>query len=114
MKEKDLLQFLIFIAEEDAQISTIVGFFTNQLGYDVNIIKKIVKHGVQNNVLKVINNDQDIENTIGLQSMVLSEIDWSTSNVNNEIHYNDFDDYRKRLFVSNPKIPHEFKSFIEE
>ena len=116
MKEKDLLQFLTFIAEEDAQISTIVGFFTNQLGYDVNIIKKIVNYGVKMNILQVIDNDQDqdLENCFGLQSMDLSEIDWSTSNVKNEIHYNDFDYYRKKLFVSNPKIPHEFMCFTKE
>jgi hypothetical protein len=113
MKEKDLLQFLTFIAEEDAQISTIVGFFTNQLGYDVNIIKKIVNHGVKMNILQVIDNDQDLKNCTVLQSMDLSEIDWSTSNVKNEIHYNDFEYYRKKLFVSNPKIPDEFMCFIK-
>lgn len=114
MKEKDLLQFLTFIAEEDAQISTIVGFFTNQLGYDVNIMKKIVNYGVKMNILQVIDNDQDLENCTGLQSMDLNEIEWSTSNVKNEIHYKDFDYYRKKLFVSNPKIPHEFMYFIKE
>lgn len=113
MKEKDLLQFLTFIAEEDAIISTIVGFFTNQLGYDVNIIKKIVNYGVKMNILQVIDNDQDLENCIGQQSVNLNEIDWSTSNVKNEIHYNNFDYYRKKLFASNPKIPHEFMCFIK-
>jgi len=106
MKEKDLLQFLTFIAEEDAQISTIVGFFTNQLGYDVNLIKKIVNQGVKLNILQVIDSDQNLK-------MDLSEIDWSTSNVKNEIHYNDFEYYRKELFVSNPKVPHAFTCFIK-
>lgn len=106
MKEKDLLQFLTFIAEEDAQISTIVGFFTNQLGYDINVIKKIVNHGVKMNVLQVIDNDQNF-------MIDLSEIDWSTSNVKHEIHYNDFECFRKKLFVSKPKVPNAFMCFIE-
>jgi hypothetical protein len=113
MDEKDLLEFLMFIAEEDAQISTIVGFFTNQLGYDVNTIKKIVHYGVKMNILQVIENEQDLENYTVVKSMDLSKIDWSTSNVRNEIHYNDFEYYRKKLFVSNPKIPHEFMCFIK-
>ncbi|MHC8520819.1 hypothetical protein ACPJHQ_05315 [Rossellomorea sp. H39__3] len=111
MKEKDLLQLLMFIAEEDAQISTIVGFFINQLGYDVKSINQIVNHGVTMNIFQVIDNDQDFGNRIGIQS--LSEIDWSTSNVKQEIHYNDSEDYRKKLFVANPKVPHEFTCFIK-
>lgn len=109
MREKDLLQFLTFIAEEDAQISTIVGFFINQLGYDVKSINQIVNHGVTMNIFQVIDNDQDFGNGIGL-----SEIDWSTSNVKHEIHYNDSEDYRKKLFVANPKVPREFMCFIKE
>ncbi|KML33310.1 hypothetical protein [Rossellomorea marisflavi] len=111
MKEKDLLQLLTFIAEEDAQISTIVVFFINQLGYDVKSINQIVNHGVTMNIFQVIDNDQDFGNGIGIQS--LSEIDWSTSNVKNEIHYNDSEDYRKKLFVANPKVPREFTCFIK-
>ncbi|WLD94438.1 hypothetical protein [Alkalihalobacillus sp. AL-G] len=113
MDEKDLLEFLMFIAEEDAQISTIIGFFTNQKGYDVNTIKNIVDYGVKKNILQVIENDEDLENYIVLKGIELSEIDWSTSNVRHEIHYNDFEFYRKKLFVSNPKIPHEFRCFIK-
>ncbi len=114
MKEKDLLQFLTFIAEEDAQISTIVGFFIKQLGYDMNIIKKIVNYGLKMNIFQVIDNDQDLENYIALESMDLSKIDWSISNVRNEIHFIDFDYYRKKLFDPNPKIPYEFMCFIKE
>lgn len=69
MREKDLLQFLTFIAEEDAQISTIVGFFINQLGYDVKSINQIVNHGVTINIFQVIDNDQDFGNGIGIQSL---------------------------------------------
>ncbi|WP_226535923.1 hypothetical protein [Fictibacillus halophilus] len=113
MKEKDLLEFLTSIAEEDAQISTIVGFFTNQLGYEVNVIKEIVNYGVKNDILHVIDNEQVHENCISVQIVDLSEIDWSISNVKNEIYYNDFDYYREKLFVSDPKVPQEFMRFIK-
>ncbi|MDO7908916.1 hypothetical protein Q5741_21305 [Paenibacillus sp. JX-17] len=114
MNKKDLLQFLTFIAEEDAQISTIVSFFTNQLGYDINIIKKIVNYGVQMNILQVIENEDEHKNINFLQSKELGEIDWSVSNVKNEIYYTDFEYFREKLFTSNPKIPHEFMCFITE
>jgi len=111
MNEKDLLEFLIFIAEEDAQISTIIGFFTNQLGYNVNTIKNIVDYGVKMNILQVIENDKDFEHYIVVSE--LSEIDWSISNVRHEIYFSDFEYYRKKLFVPNPKIPSEFRGFIK-
>jgi hypothetical protein len=111
MDEKDLLEFFTFIAEEDAQIGTIIGFFTNQLGYDVNILKNIVDYGVKMDVLQVIENDKDFKNVV--KDNDLNEIDWSTSNVRNEIYFKDFDYYRKKLFVSNPKIPNVFRGFIK-
>ncbi|MBM6616324.1 hypothetical protein [Bacillus suaedaesalsae] len=114
MNENDLLEFLIYIAEEDAQISTIVGFFANQLGYEVNTLKSIVDYGVKIDILQVIKNDEDSENYIVLKGNELNEIDWSTSNVCNEIFYKDFGFYRKKLFVSNPSIPDEFRGFIKE
>jgi hypothetical protein len=113
MNEKDLLEFLIFIAEEDAQISTIIRFFSNQLGHDVNTIKKIVEYGVKMNILQVIENDDDFKHYNVVKVSELNGIDWSISNVKNEIYYKDFDLYKKKLFVSNPKVPHEFKCFIE-
>lgn len=113
MDEKDLLEFLILIAEEDAQIGIIIGFFTNQLGYDVNILKKIVNYGVKMNVLQVIENDEDFKDYIVVKGNELNKIDWSTSNIRNEIYFKDFDYYRNKLFVSNPKIPNEFRCFIK-
>jgi hypothetical protein len=113
LNEKNLLEFLRFIAEEDAQIGTIIGFFTNQLGYDVNILKKIVNYGVKIDVLQVIENDEDFKNYIVVKDNELNEIDWSTSNVRNEIYFKDFDYYRKKLFASNPKIPNELRGFIK-
>jgi len=87
-------------------------FFTNKLGYDVITIKNIVDYGVKMNILKVVENDKDFESSIVVKSDELNEIDWSISNNRYEIYYNDFDYFRKKLFVSNPKIPHEFKCFI--
>jgi hypothetical protein len=113
MNEKDLLEFLIFIAEEDAQISTIIGFFTNQLGYDVNFLKSIVYYGVKLDILQVIEN-KDFENYEFVKVNEFNEIDWSISNVSHEIYFNDFDYYRKKLFVADPKIPNEFRCFITE
>ena len=112
MKEEDLLKFLIFIAEEDAQISTIINFFINTLGYDVTTIKKIVNYGVNNNIFKLVKNDENFKNYTMLKSDEIERIDWSTSNNINEIYYNDYDYYRKELFVSHPQIPLEFKQFI--
>lgn len=63
------------------------------------------------NILRAIDNDQDLDNCTGLQDVVLNEIDWSTSNVKNELDYNDY--YRKKLFVSKPEISHEFMCFIK-
>ncbi|MBT2640078.1 hypothetical protein [Bacillus sp. ISL-39] len=114
MNEKDLLEFLTFIAEEDAQISTIVRFFINQLGYDENTLKSIVDFGVKMDILQVIKNDEDFEDHIVITGNDLNEVDWSSSNVSHEIYYKDFDYYKKELFVSNPKIPNEFRSFIKE
>ncbi|MBM7571332.1 DUF4926 domain-containing protein [Aquibacillus albus] len=114
MREKDLFEFLIFIAEEDAQISTIVDFFTNQLGYEVNVLKNIVDYGVKMDILKVIKNDEDNENCMVVEGNELNEIDWSISNVIHEIWFKNFDYYRKKLFVSNPEIPKEFRGFIKE
>jgi hypothetical protein len=114
MNEKDLLELLIFIAEEDAQISTIVGFFTNQLGYDVKILKNIVDYGAKMDILQVVKNDEYFKNYIVVKGNELNEIDWSISNVSHEIYYKDFDYFRKKLFVSNPKIPNEFRGFIKE
>jgi hypothetical protein len=114
MNEKDLLEFLTFIAEEDAQISTLVGFFINLLGYDVNTLKRIVDYGVKMDILQVIINDEDFEDDIIVKSNELKEIDWSILNVSHEIHFNYFDYYRKELFVSNPKILNEFMTFIKE
>jgi hypothetical protein len=111
MNENDLLEFLIFIAEEDAKISTIIGFFTNQLGYEVNTLKNIVDYGVKMNILQVVENDEEF---IVIKGNELNKIDWSISNVRHEIYYKNFDDYRKKLFVSNPKIPNEFRGFIKE
>ncbi|MNT41415.1 hypothetical protein D3C72_1777750 [compost metagenome] len=65
------------------------------------------------NILQVIDNEHELKKCIGLQSVDLTEIDWSTSNVKNEIYFIDFDYYRKILFVSNPKIPHEFMCFTK-
>jgi hypothetical protein len=113
MNEKDLLEFLILIAEEDAQISTIIGFFTNQLGYDVNFLKSIVDFGMKMNILQVIEN-KDSENYELVKVNELSKIDWSISNVKHEIYFYDFDYYRKKLFDSQPTIPNEFRSFIKE
>lgn len=113
MDEKDLLEFLTFIAEEDAQIGTLTGYFTNQLGYDVNILKNIVNYGVKMDVFQVIENHKDFKDYIVVKGNDLSEIDWSTSNVRNEIYFKDFDYYRRKLFVANPKIPNEFSRFIK-
>ncbi|MGJ7912578.1 hypothetical protein [Neobacillus sp. LXY-1] len=114
MNEKDLLEFFTFIAEEDAQIGTIIGFFTNQLGYDVNILKNIVNYGVKIDVLQVIENDEDFKDYLEVKGNKLNEINWSTSNVRNEIYFKDFDYYKKKLFISNPKIPNEFRCFIKD
>lgn len=113
MDEKDLLEFLTFIAEEDAQIGSIIGFFTIQLGYDLKILKNIINYGVKIDILKVIENDEDFKDYNVVLGNKLNEIDWSTSNVRNEIYFKDFDNYRKKLFVSNPKIPNEFRDFIK-
>ena len=112
MKEEDLLRFLIFIAEEDAQISTMVNFFINSLNYDVTTIKKVVNYGVNNNIFKLVKNDQKFKNYTMLSKDEVESIDWSTSNDINEIYFNDFDYYRNELFVSLPQIPLEFKQFI--
>lgn len=112
MKEEDLLKFLIFIAEEDAQISTIINFFIDKLGYDVTTIKIIVIYGVNNNIFKLVKNDENLKNYTILKSDEIEKIDWSISNTINEIYYNDYDYYRKELFVSQPQIPMEFKQFI--
>lgn len=114
MNEKDLLKFLIFIAEEDAQISTIIAFFTNQLGYDVNTLKSIVDNGCRMDILQVIKNDEDFENYVEVKGSDLNEVDWSISNVSHEIYFKNFDYYRKELFVANPKIPNEFREFVKE
>lgn len=113
MDEKDLLEFLTYIAEEDAQIGTIIVFFINQLGYDVNILKNIVNYGVKMDVLQVVEHDENFKDFIVVKGNELNEIDWSISNVRNEIYFKDFDYYRKKLFVSNPKIPNEFRGFIK-
>jgi len=110
MNEKYLLEFLIYIAEEDAQISTITVFFINQLGYEVNTIKDIVEYGVNNNILRIIENDEDFEKNTEIK---VSEIDWSISNVRQEIYYNDIEYYRGKLLDTNPKIPDEFRCFIK-
>jgi hypothetical protein len=114
MNEKDLLEFLTFIAEEDAKISTIVGFFINQLGYDVNTLKRIVDYGVKMDIIQVIKNDEDNDNCRVVEGNELNEIDMSISNVIHEIWFKDFGYYRKKLFVANPKIPNEFRGFIKE
>jgi hypothetical protein len=62
-------------------------------------------------VLQVIENDKDFKNVI--KDNELNEIDWSTSNDRNEIYFKDFDFYRKKLFVNNPKIPNDFRGFIK-
>lgn len=113
MDEKDLLEFLTFIAEEDAQIGTIIGYFVNELGYDVNILKNIVNYGVKMDVLQVIENDENFKDYIVVKVNELNEIDWYSSNVRNEIYFKNFDYYRNKLLVSNPKIPDEFRCFIK-
>ncbi|MFD2444174.1 hypothetical protein ACFSO7_09320 [Bacillus sp. CGMCC 1.16607] len=113
MNEKDLLEFLLFIAEEDAQIGNIINFFTNQLGYDLNTIKDIVDYGVKMNIFQVIENDEDFVNYRMVKPNELIKIDWSISNFKHEIYYSDFEYYRKKLFDSNPKIPNEFRCFIK-
>jgi hypothetical protein len=113
MKEKDLLEFLMFIAEEDAQISTIISFFSSQLGYDVNLLKSIIYYGVKMDILQVIENI-DCDKYEFVKVNELNEIDWSISNVGHEIFFNDFEYYRKQLFVDNPKIPNEFICFIND
>jgi|LSQX01.1.fsa_nt_gb hypothetical protein len=112
MKEKDLLQFLIFIAEEDAQISTIVNFFINKLGYDVTALKSIVKYGIDKNILIVVESGNSNKECNVMKVDGIESIDWSTSNNINEIYYCDFNYYRKKLFVSHPQVPTEFKQFI--
>lgn len=114
MNEKDLLEFLIFIAEEDAQISTIIRFFNNQLGYEVNTLKHIVEHGVKMDIFQVVENDEGFENYTIVKGSEISEMDWSISNVSHEIYYKDIEYYRKQLLDSNSKIPNEFRGFIKE
>jgi hypothetical protein len=113
VNERDLLEFLTFITEEDAQISTVFGFFT-KLGYDVNTLKGIVDYGVKMDILQVIKYDEDYENYVLVKGNDLNEVDWSISNVSHEIYFKNFDYYRKELFVSNPKIPNEFRDFIKD
>ncbi len=112
MKEEDLLKFLIFIAEEDAQISTIINFFINTLGYEVNTIKRIVNYGIDEKILIIVKNGENYRNYKVLKDNEIKKIDWSSSNNLHEIYYNDFDYYREKLFVPHPQVPMEFKQFI--
>ncbi|KGE18410.1 hypothetical protein [Paenibacillus wynnii] len=97
----DLLNFLRFIAEEDAQISTIINFFSNNLNYNVDDIKNIVNYGIRKNIFKVVKNDHNFKEVIELDTEDLIEVEWSTSNSIHEIYYNDFDYYRGILLISN-------------
>ena len=112
MKEEDLLKFLIFIAEEDAQISTIVSFFINTLGYKETTIKNIVNYGIDKNILIMVEGGVNDKSYKELKGNDIKKVDWSTSNNLNEIFYNNFEYYREKLFVSNPQVPMEFKQFI--
>lgn len=114
MKEEDLLKFLIFIAEEDAQISTIVNFFVNILGYELTTIQDIVNYGIDKNILIVVENDKNYRNYNVLKGDDINKIEWSISNNLNEIFYIDFDYFREKLFVSRPQIPMEFEQFISK
>jgi isopentenyldiphosphate isomerase len=114
MKESDLLKLLIFIAEEDAQISTIINFFSNNLGYKVVDIKNIIEYGVGKSVFKIVEHDKDFERMMEVNDDEISKIDWSTSNSIQEIYFNDFEHYRKLLFVLQPQLPQEFSSLISE
>ncbi len=112
MREEDLLKFLIFIAEEDAQISTIVNFFVNTLGYELSTVKEIVNYGIDKNIFVMVENDVNFKNLNVLKGDDINKVDWSTSNNINEIFYIDFDNFRRKLFVSHPRIPMEFERFI--
>lgn len=110
MKEIDLLQLLTFIAEEDGQISTVTNFFSKNLGYEVLELKNIIQYGVENNIFKIVEYNKEIDKMIDVDE--LSKIDWSISNSEQEIYFNDFEHYRNVLFVSNPKLPKEFSDLV--
>jgi hypothetical protein len=112
MREEDLLEFLIFIAEEDAQISSIVNFFINTLDYELTTIKKIINYGIDKKIFIIVENGEEHKGYKVLNENDIKNVDWSTLNNLNEIYYCDFDYYRDILFSSCPQISMEFKQFV--
>ena len=104
MKTEDLKEFLLSIAEEDAIISRLYGFFSVRKGYSVQILEEIIQHGIKIGRFEMV--------TVQTGETTHKDIEWKIDNISQEIVFSDRNFPVMTLFNKSDEIPDEFKQFI--
>lgn len=104
MKTEDLKELLLSIAEEDAIISRLYGFFSVRKGYSVQILEEIIQHGIKIGWFEIV--------IVQTGEITHKDIEWKLDNVSQEIIFSDTNFSVMALFNKSNDIPDEFKQFI--